>query len=316
MLLHSFSRPVVVIVGATGVGKSDFAIRLAKWLDAEIVSADSRLFYRGMDIGTAKPSKKMQAEIPHYLIDVVDPDETWSLAVFQKEAKKAIDVIHEKGKTAIIVGGTGQYIRAVLEEWELPPQSPDMNIRKTLENWANEIGIQELHKKLELIDPAAAEKIDPTNMRRTIRALEVILLTGKRFSEQRKKGKPVFDTITIGLWCPRVELYQIIDQRIENMLSLGFVNEVKNLLEKGYPPDSAAMSAIGYKQLISYLQGEITYEEAVRLIKRMTRIFVRRQSNWFKQEDPSIHWVRVDESTLINALEMINNKRNWSIHVE
>lgn len=314
MPLNDISRPVVVIVGPTGVGKTDFSIQLAKKINAEIVSADSRLFYRGMDIGTAKPSREQLNEIPHYLIDVVEPDESWSLAIFQREAKRAIDHIHQKGKVAILVGGTGQYIHAVLEEWEMPSQPPNPEIRVALEDWAKEIGAQNLHKKLSLLDPMAAQKIDENNLRRTIRAIEVTLLTGRRFSEQKKKGTPIYDTITIGLWRPRVELYEIIDERIDVMIKEGFLEEVKALLRKGYRPDSTAMSAIGYKQLVDYLQGRITLKEALRLIKRNTRIFIRRQSNWFRQNDPSIHWVYVNDMILKDVMKLIQNRQNWSLH--
>lgn len=316
MPLSDIPRPVVVIVGATGVGKTDFAIQLAKELNAEIVSADSRSFYRGMDIGTAKPSQEQQKEIRHYLIDVVEPDESWSLAIFQREAKKAIDHIHKMGKIAILVGGTGQYIHAVLEEWELPAQQPSIELRTVLENWAKEIGPIALHSKLALLDPVTAKKIDVNNLRRTIRAIEVILLTGKRFSDQRKKGKPIYDTITIGLWRPREELYPIIDQRIDAMIESGLIEEVKQLMHKGYRSGSVAMSAIGYQQINDYLQGKISLEEAVRLIKRNTRIFIRRQSNWFRQDDPSIHWVYIDDLIFKKAMEIIQNRENWSMHAK
>jgi tRNA dimethylallyltransferase len=153
-------------------------------------------------------------------------------------------------------------------------------------------------------------------LRRTIRAFEVILLTGKRFSEQKRKGNPVYDTITIGLWRPRAELYERIDQRIDAMMKSGFLDEVKRLRQKGYPFDSPALSAIGYKQLCDYLNGSITLGEAIRLIKRNTRIFVRRQSNWFRESDPLIHWLSVDDSFLVLATELIKNRQNWSTHAE
>lgn len=312
----SIPKPVIVIVGPTGVGKSVLAIQIAREINAEIVSADSRLFYKGMDIGTAKPTQAMQILVPHHLIDVATPDQTWSLAVFQNEAKKAIDQIHQKGKIAILVGGTGQYIRAVLEEWSLPPIAPDHLLRNALEEWAREIGKIEIHSKLAYLDPEAARVIDPANLRRTIRALEVILLTGKKFSEQRKKGNLLYNTITFGLTRSRQELYDLIDQRIEKMLAEGFLEEVERLLKEGYTGETPALSAIGYKQLIQYLHGEITYDQAIVEIKRMTRVFVRRQSNWFRLDDPGIHWVNADDATLATTLSLIKNEENWKLSVK
>jgi tRNA dimethylallyltransferase len=290
--------PLVVIVGPTAVGKTEVSIQLAEFLNGEIVSADSRLFYRGMDIGTAKPSKQDQHRVPHHLIDIANPDETWSLALFQKSAIEIIDVIHARGKLPFLVGGTGQYVRAVIEGWKLPPQQPNSRIREALEKIASEQGPFEFHNKLKRIDPVAAGFIDPTNVRRTIRAFEVIFLTGKLFSDQREKTKSKYSIHMIGLNRPRTELYRRIDDRIDAMIKSGLVNEVQSLLDKGYPPDLPSLSAIGYCQVIAFLEDKISLDEAILQIKRQTRQFVRRQANWFKENDPNITWFDVSKTPL------------------
>jgi len=294
MSQHPSKIPVTVIVGPTAVGKTAFAIELAKIANAEIVSADSRYFYRGMDIGTAKPTPEERQSIPHHLIDVADPDETWSLTLFQKKAYDAITSIHERGKNVIVVGGTGQYIRALLQGWSPPTMEVDLVMRAVLEDWANEIGPMEIHKKLAILDPIAAEKIDYRNVRRTIRALEVIFGSGQRFSEQRKVTESPYSFLILGLNRSRSSLYQRIDQRIDQMIRQGFIEEVAGLLEKGYSPALPSMSAIGYREISAYLNHEISLDEAIRLIKQRTRNFVRRQANWFKTNDPQIHWFNLE----------------------
>ena len=295
--------PLVVIVGPTAVGKTSVSIELAKRLKGEIVSADSRLLYRGMDIGTAKPTDSEMSGIPHYLIDVADPDERWNLAIYQREAYKIIDEIIGKGKLPFLVGGTGQYIRSIIEGWNIPPQRPNYKLRDALNDWAKRIGKEGLYDRLKLIDPIAAEKIDYRNLRRTVRALEVIFLTGERFSDLRDKQACPYDPIIIGIERSRDELYQRVDQRIEQMLEDGLVDEVRNLLENGFSDKLSTMSAIGYGEIIKYLHGEITYEEAVTLIKRNTRTFVRRQANWFKPDDPRIKWFQASPQ-MIDRMEL------------
>jgi tRNA dimethylallyltransferase len=300
MLWSEISQPLVMIVGPTAVGKTELAIQLAERLGGEIVSADSRLFYRGMDIGTAKPTLAERERVPHHLIDVVLPDEPWSLAIFQKEASRIIAEIHGRNKLPFLVGGTGQYIQAVMEEWEIPAQVPDLRLRDILDAWGREIGAVELHHKLSLIDPEAAGRIEPRNLRRTVRALEVMMHTGKKFSAQRKKGVSPYRLCQVGLIRPREELYRRIDERIEGMIADGLLGEVEKLLQQGYSPDLPAFSAIGYREMVQVIQGRINLDEAVMLMKRYTRQFVRRQSNWFKENDPDIHWFelnrpRVDE---------------------
>lgn len=285
--------PLILIVGPTAVGKTELAIQLAERLNGEIVSADSRLFYRGMDIGTAKPSREEQARVPHHLIDIANPDEILSLAVFQQKAHEIIADIHSRNKLPFLVGGTGQYVRAVTEGWTPPEVVPDEALRSELEKQKDENGIYWLHEKLKELDPTAAEKIDARNFRRTIRALEVIMTTGKKFSEQRGQIDSPYHLITIGLIRPRVELYARVDARIDSMFVNGFLDEVKNLLASGYSPTLPTMSAIGYRECIQVLEGKLTLEEAKQAIRRMTRIFVRRQANWFKESDPNIYWYSV-----------------------
>ena len=287
--------PLVLIVGPTAVGKTEIAIELAERLNGEIVSADSRLFYRGMDIGTAKPTPEEMERVPHHLIDIADPDQVLSLAVFQQEATDAIAAIHTRNKLPLLVGGTGQYVRAITQAWTPPEVEPDEKLRAELEREKEENGIYWLHDKLKQLDPDAAATIDARNYRRTIRALEVVLATGRKFSEQRGQGEAPYHLITVGLIRPRPELYERVDQRIEMMFANGLLDEVRALLAKGYSPSLPTMSAIGYRECIRVIQGEINQEQAKAEIRRATRVFVRRQANWFKESDPNISWFRVEE---------------------
>ncbi|MCX7754200.1 MAG: tRNA (adenosine(37)-N6)-dimethylallyltransferase MiaA [Anaerolineales bacterium] len=296
----SLCPPLIVIVGPTAVGKTHLAIELALRLNGEVVSADSRLFYRGMDIGTAKPSLEERRGVPHHLIDVAEPDETWSLALFQQKARAAIQEIHERNRLPFLVGGTGQYVRAVTEGWTPPEVHPNPRLRSVLEHLAEHHSPYWLHDKLKMLDPSAAVSIDPRNLRRTVRALEVIFSTGRPFSAQRQSGQSPYHLLTLGLTRPRDELYRRIDERIDAMFAHGLLNEVEALLEKGYSPNLPAMSAIGYREAAAVLRGQMTLEEAKTQMKRLTRVFVRRQANWFKVNDPSIQWfhagkVSIDE---------------------
>lgn len=293
--MPSSKLPLVMVVGPTAVGKTELAIELAGRFNGEIVSADSRLFYRGMDVGTAKPTPEDRSRVPHHLIDIADPDQTLSLAVFQNTAREVIAGIHTRNKIPFLVGGTGQYIRAVTQGWTPPEVKPDERLRGELEKLREERGSEWLHARLEDIDPAAAEQIDPRNYRRTIRALEVSLTTGKRFSEQRGQSESPYHLITIGLRRPRSELYERIDRRIEAMFANGFLQEVEDLLAKGYPPSLPSMSAIGYRECILVIRGELSEEQARAAIRRATRVFVRRQANWFKESDPKIKWFQIQD---------------------
>ena len=261
-----------------------------------------RLFYRGMDIGTAKPSPEEQARIPHHLIDIANPDNILSLAVFQQQANTIIDDIHTRNKLPFLVGGTGQYVRAVTQGWAPPEVKPNEALRIELEQQKEENGIYWLHARLEKLDPEAAGKIDPRNYRRTIRALEVILTTGKKFSEQRGRGESPYHLVTIGLTRSREELYQRVDQRIDMMFENGFVDEVRGLLDKGYSPALPTMSAIGYRECVSVIKGELSEEQAKVQMRRATRVYVRRQANWFKDSDPNIRWYKVEKG-IISKIE-------------
>jgi tRNA dimethylallyltransferase len=289
--------PLVLLIGPTAVGKTEIAIQLAEKLNGEIVSADSRLFYRGMDIGTAKPTREEQARVPHHLIDVADPDETWSLAQFQQAAWEIIADIHTRGKLPFLVGGTGQYVRAVTEGWSPPKVKADERLRGELEKMKEKRGGAWLHEKLKYLDPASAEKIDPRNVRRTIRALEVILTSGRKFSTQRRQADSPHRLISIGLTRPREELYARVDARIESMFAAGFLEEVRRLLAKGYSPELPSMSGIGYRECVRVVKDQLSEEEAKILMRRATRVFIRRQANWFKSGDESIHWFVVQENT-------------------
>ena len=266
-------------------------------LGGEIVSADSRYLYRGLDIGTAKPSLQERARVPHHLIDVTFPDQPWSLAQYKTAATHAIAEIHERGRLPMLVGGTGQYIRAIVEGWVIPPKPINSMIRHKLEHEGRqEGGASALHGRLAELDARAAAEIDPRNVRRLIRALEVCLATGEPFSTQRTKHQVPYRMYVLGLTMPRTELYARIDARIEDMIAEGLVQEVRRLVQSGHHWDLPAMSALGYRQIGGYLRGEYGLGEAVRLIKRDTRRLVRQQSSWFSAHDSSIVWYEANKT--------------------
>lgn len=296
--------PLILIVGPTAVGKTEFAILLAERLRGEIVSADSRLFYRGMDIGTAKPSKSDRNRVPHYLIDISDPDEGVSLAEFQQLAGSSIADISSRGRVPLLVGGTGQYVRAVTQAWHPPAVEPDHGLRSILEGMDRTVGGQLLYRRLRAMDPEAAAAIDPRNRRRTVRALEVILKTGKRFSAQQGSGVALFDVLALGLKRPRPDLYARVDARIDAMFAAGLLDEVSRLLAGGYGEDLPAMSAIGYRQCVEVLRGQKTVEDAKADMRRLTRVFVRRQTNWFRESDPDIRWFDAADAGLVDSAEV------------
>lgn len=311
MLYPDLPAPLVVILGPTAVGKTEVALQLAERLGGEIVSADSRLFYRGMDIGTAKPSQTEMARVPHHLIDVANPDEVWSLALFQQAARQAIEEVQQHRHIPLLVGGTGQYIRAVIEGWHPPVQQPDPRLRDTLEKWAAEIGPFELHHRLAVLDAEAARTIQPQNVRRTIRALEVIFCTGEKFSVQRQRQASPYSLLLIGLNRPRMELYARVDARIDAMIAAGFQDEVRCLLSRGYSPDLPPFSAIGYREMIAYLGDKMTLEEAVEQMKSLTHQFVRRQANWFKTTDPNIRWFEMSLTVVDEVESFIRSGSGW-----
>lgn len=298
---------LVVILGPTAVGKTEIAIQAAERMDGEIISADSRLLYRGMDIGTAKPTREEQDRVPHHLIDIADPDEEWSLTKFSAEATQAIDEVHRRGRIPFLVGGTGQYIRAIVEGWQPPPRGADNSFRMEMEAFAEAQGENALHSRLSAIDPESAARIHPSNVRRVIRALEIHHVTGVPASHQRDRVSPPYQILQIGLSLPREILYQRIDERIDAMLEEGLVEEVRTLISDGHSLDSPSMTAIGYKQIGKAIEEKTTLEDAVQEMRKLTRQFVRRQANWFKRDDPNIVWFEVDADVVDVVCKAVEN---------
>jgi tRNA dimethylallyltransferase len=280
---HQADIPLLVIVGPTAVGKTVLAIALAQALGGEIVSADSRQVYRGMDIGTAKPSAAERAATPHHLIDVVDPNEEFSLALYQDLATAAIEAITARSRLPMLVGGTGQYLAALLEGWQIPRVAPQPELRAALEHEAAQHGAATLHARLAQIDPAAAAGILPGNVRRVIRALEVHALTGRPISEQQQKQPPPYHTKTLWLTRPPADLYDRIDARVDAMLADGLLAEVRGLVERGYGWELPAMSGLGYREFQPYFTGQATLEDAITRLKFDTHAFARRQPGWFRR---------------------------------
>ena len=296
---------LVVIVGPTAAGKTALSIELAGALGGEIVSADSRQIYRGMDIGTAKATPEQRARVPHHLLDVVSPSDVLTLAEYQRLAYAAIDEILARGRLPMLVGGTGQYIHAVVEGWSIPAVAPRLELRAELEEKAQVEGAAALHGWLAQLDPVAASRIDYRNVRRVIRALEVCLVTGQPISELQRKIPPAYRIKKFGVIRPRPELYARIDARVDQMLEAGLVEEVRRLLAAGYGWELPAMSGLGYRQIGQYLQGEIALAEAVALIKKQTRRFVHQQQTWFGADDPTIHWLEPGGESLAEMVSLL-----------
>ena len=281
---------LVAIVGPTGVGKSRLALRLAQAFDGEIVSADSRQAYRYVDIGTAKPSQDELSLVSHHLIDIVNPDEDFSLAQYQQLAYRAIGDIQRRHKLVLLVGGSGLYVWSVLEGWGIPQVAPDSEFRHSLEEKVARVGKDELYEELARVDPIAAQGIDPRNVRRTIRALEVHRRAEIPFSQLRRKTAPPFSSLMIGLTTDRAELYRRIDLRVDEMIERGLVGEIKRLMSRGYDFNLPAMSGIGYEQIGMFLRGELTLAAAIQQIKFETHRLVRHQYSWFRLKDDRIKW--------------------------
>jgi tRNA dimethylallyltransferase len=275
------------------VGKTATAVRLCRDFSGEVISADSRQIYRYMDIGTAKPTPGEQAAAPHHLVDILAPDEVLGLAEYQALAYRAIDEVLAGGGVPFLVGGTGQWVRAAVEGWGVPHVPPDDALRAELEAEAERGGPEALHARLAEADPEAAAKIDYRNVRRVIRALEVYLKTGVPISRHQRAHPPPYHILRVGLTMPRPLLYARVDARIERMLEQGLVDEVRGLLEQGYHLELPAMSGLGYRQIGKYLTGELSLDQAVQLMKKETRRYIRQQYNWFRLDDPAIHWFDV-----------------------
>jgi tRNA dimethylallyltransferase len=299
--------PLVVILGPTGIGKTALAIQIAGALDGEIISADSRQIYRYMDIGTAKPTADQRAAAPHHLIDVVPPDRTFTLAQFQRAATETIDAVHTRGKLPLLVGGTGQYISAVVEGWGIPEVPPNPDLRAKLEAFADKHGPHALHTRLRAVDPDAAERLDHRNVRRVVRALEVYLATGAPISVLQRKTPPPYRICQIGLTMPRDQLYARVDARVERMVEAGLLKEVRSLLETGYTWECPAMSGLGYLQWREYLDGDATETAVIESIQHATHAFIRRQYTWFRGHDTGIHWLDISEATPDTALDWIQD---------
>ena len=282
--------PLLAIIGPTAVGKSALAVKLAKRFGGEIVGADSRQVYRYMDIGTAKPSLAERSEVPHYLIDVVDPNEDYSLAVFLRQAMEAICSIHRRGKLPILAGGTGQYVWALLEGWQVPEVPPQNEVRRCLEQQARSHGPGKLHRELMEKNPEVATRINPNNVRRVIRALEVLYSARHPDPGRPRKVPPPYETMTVGLTLERSELYRRIDERVDTMFQSGWIDEVRWLLGQGYSPELPSLSSVGYGEIVEHLNGRLPLSEAVQQTKYRTHRFVRRQYAWFRQADERIRW--------------------------
>jgi len=286
---------LIAILGPTATGKSRLALRLAQDFNGEIVGADSRQVYRHMDIGTAKPGQQELSLVPHHLIDIVNPDDDFSLAQYQQLAYQAIDDIQQRNKLALLVGGSGLYVWAVLEGWRIPQVPPDLGFRHNLEERAAKGEADELYQELMMVDPVAAQSIDRRNVRRLIRALEVSKYAESPFSRLQRKEAPPFSTFIIGLTADRTELYHRIDSRVDGMIERGLVEEVKKLVNMGYGFELPAMSGIGYKQIGMFLKDELTLATAIQQIKAETHRLVRRQYNWFRLTDKRIHWFDIKD---------------------
>jgi len=286
---------LVAVVGPTAIGKSRVALRLAQEFNGEIVGADSRQVYRYMDIGTAKPSQQEMSLVPHHLINVVDPDDDFSLAQYQQLACKAIDDTQQRGKLPLLVGGSGQYVWAILEGWKIPKVLPDLDFRHGLEERAARGEADGLYQKLVKVDPVAAQKIDRYNVRRVIRALEVCKGGGTPFSQLQQKEMPSYDILIMGLTADRVELYRRIDSRVDEMIAQGLIKEVKELMNMGYGFDLPAMSGVGYRQIGQFSAGEIALADATQQIKFETHRIARHQYSWFRLKDERIHWFDIKD---------------------
>ena len=287
---------LIAIVGPTAMGKSGLALHLAQWFSLEVVGADSRQVYRYMDIGTDKPSPSERASVPHHVIDVIEPDEDFSLAMYHRLAIEAMKAVQQKGKLPLLVGGSGLYVWSLVEGWRIPRVPPNQQLRRQLEARAEQESSHSLYHELQNIDPAAAAKIDPSNTRRIIRALEIYHTTGQQPSQLQRKEVPSFPILIIGLTQERNELYRRIDRRVDKMIQKGLVEEVEQLFKRGYNPSLPSMSGIGYKQIGQFLRSEMPLPLAIDKIKYETHRLARHQYAWFRLSDSRIHWLDVSEA--------------------
>ena len=290
-------KPLIVLTGPTAVGKTALSVRLAKAVGGEIISADSMQVYRGMDIGSAKVTPAEMEGVPHHLIDILTPDQEFNVTIFQKMAKKAVEEIHARGRVPIVTGGTGFYIQALLYDIDFTENEKDLGIRKELERIGRETGTAFLYQMLSELDPQAAKEIHPNNQKRVIRAIEYCRQTGEPISEhnrrEREKESP-YDFLYYVLHTDREHLYRRIEERVDGMMLQGLVEEVRQLRDFGCTRNMVSMQGLGYKEILDYLQGISTLEEAVGFIKRDTRHFAKRQITWFKREREVKWWYLPD----------------------
>jgi tRNA dimethylallyltransferase len=300
-------RKLIAVVGPTATGKTGLAIQLAQAIDGEIVGADSRQVYRRMDIGTAKPTPEERALAPYHLLDVADPDEPFSLAQYLELATAALEDIWNRGRQPLLAGGSGQYVWALLEGWTVPRLPPQRELRHLLEEQAVREGPEALHQELAKVDSRAAEGIDHRNVRRVIRALEVYQVTGRPISFWQEKAPPNWETVVLGLTCPRDELYRRIDVRVDGMMEAGLVDEMRGLLAMGYKRELPSMSGIGYREIGQHLAGESELPTAVDRIKTATHRLARQQATWFRRDDERIRWIGASqgETALTEATEAV-----------
>jgi tRNA dimethylallyltransferase len=290
----SSQPPLIVILGPTGVGKTDLSIDLCRACRGEVISADSRQIYRGMDIGTAKATSAEQAAAPHHLLDIRAPDEVLTVAEYQHLAYATIDAIHRRRHTPFLVGGTALYIRAVVEGLRIPAVPPDPEMRARLEERLAQEGVNALFGDLATLDPRTAAQIDARNPRRVLRALEIFLLTGRSKVEMEGADPPPYRTLMVGLNRSRATLYARIDRRVDAMLAAGLVEETQRLLDQGYDARLPAMTSLGYRECIDYLAGRSDLESAARRIKTETHRYVRHQTTWFRKLS-NIEWFDLDQ---------------------
>lgn len=308
--------PIAVILGPTGTGKTALSLEIAKYLPVEIVSVDSMQVYKEMDIGTAKPSQKEREKIPHHLIDIVPPDYFFTVAEFKERALKAIEEIYSRKRIPLLVGGTPLYYKVLFGEFSIPYVPPDYELRKKLKHEIEQYGEMKLYEELKRVDPKSASRIHPHDHKRIIRALEVYYKIGKPISEiAGREEKSNFIVSKIGLFMPKDLHYRVLDERVDKMIEQGLVEEVRRLYLKGIDEKYVSMQGIGYKEILKYLKGEITLDESIRLIKKRTKLFVKRQYTWFKK-DTSIHWFDVSKYTLSQLAELVYNTiiKDWEIH--
>lgn len=287
---------VIFISGPTAVGKTKYAIEIAKAFQGEIISADSMQIYKYMDIGSAKPSKEELAQARHYLVDEIDPKEEFSVAEYQILAKKYIEKVFRDGKTPVVSGGAGLYLNSLIYEMDFSVMPKQADFRKQLEKEAKLYGAEHVHNRLKALDSAAAERIHPNNLKKVIRAIEVFETTGEGMREFRESFVPTKDygCILIGLTRDREELYRRIDERVDQLMEAGLVREIRSLLDMGLTENSISMKGIGYKEIIAYLHGEYDLSEAVRLVKRNTRHYAKRQLTWLRRY-PDMNWFNLSE---------------------